>query len=106
MAVESYKCSGGIVTIRGDCVIDANLKYHSAMGAYMPLAVKIFGDPWGTDVLKLQFAQSLIHSRFSFNAHSIVPSPRYVEILNRGNMRVLRRICGNMNFDGSAGSDL
>ena len=104
--VQCYKHLGGMVTIGSDCVVDANHKYESAMCAYAPLAVKVFGDPSVTDFLKLQFAQSLVHSRLFFNAHIIVPTPRYVEILNRGYMRVLRRICGTMNFDGTAGSDL
>ena len=104
--VQCYKHLGGMITIEGNDVPDANHKYGSAMNAYVPLAVKVFGDPSITDFLKLHFVQSLILSRLFFNAHIVVPSARYVEILNRAYMRVLRRICDKVNYDGTAGSDL
>ena len=104
--VESYKHLGGVISIRGDIIADANHKLGAAMTAYVPIALKIFGDHSVSDFLKLHFAQMLIHTRLFFNAHIVVSTTRYISILNRGYMRVLRRIADCVNFDGTAGSDI
>ena len=45
-------------------------------------------------------------SRLFFNAHIVVSSGRYVEILNRAYVRVFRRTRDMVNHDGTAGNDL
>ena len=69
LAVEAYKDLGGMITMRGDPVADAKVKHDSAMNAYVPLDVKIFGDENVSDFLKFNFSRTLVHSRLDFDAH-------------------------------------
>ena len=41
-------------------------------------------------------------SRLCFNAHIVVPTPRYLTMLNQPYMRVLRRIAGHVRFSSGA----
>ena len=106
VAVESYKHLGGTINIRGCDLADARHKRDCAMTAYCPISMRVFGSPRISDFLKLHFLESLVMSRLTFNAHIIVPTARYIAILNQPYMRVLRRISGAVNVDGTAGSDL
>ena len=78
----------------GAIIEDARLKEQSALGAYMPLASKIFASPMVDVLTKFAFMWSIIMSRLLFNVHVVVPTPTYTKILNGVYMRVLRKIAG------------
>eukprot|EP00973_Karenia_brevis_P055081 7657822-Karenia_brevis.AAC.1 len=65
------------------------------MSAYVPLATRIFGSPKIDNAMKLSFLSSLVVSRLLLNAHVVVPTARFLKILNSVYMRVLRRISNN-----------
>ena len=64
-------------------------------------ARKVFGAPRVSLVLKLIFFASLVLSKLTYNAHVVVPSPRYVKMLNAVFMRVLRMIAGHCRYQHS-----
>eukprot|EP00973_Karenia_brevis_P002289 307810-Karenia_brevis.AAC.1 len=70
----------------------------SALAAYMPLAIKIFGSPHVCDWLKQSSLWSLILSRLLSNSHIVAPTARYTKLLNTVYMRVLRRMCNHCRY--------
>eukprot|EP00973_Karenia_brevis_P032839 4533990-Karenia_brevis.AAC.1 len=76
------------------------------MGAYSPLAVKIFGSPHIGHHLKLIFKQALVLSTLIFNAHVRVLDGRCLSILNCVYMRVVRRIVNCCRFNSDTFCDL
>ena len=96
--VNKYKHLGGIIMDDGSSYCDAQAKAQSAMSAYVPLAAKIFGSPRICEPLKMSFLWSLVLSRLLFNAHVVVPTAKYMKVLNVVYMRVLRRICNECRY--------
>ena len=78
----------------------------TAMGAYSPLAVKVFGSPNLGRWLKNVFLQSLVVSTLLFNAHIRVLDGRSLDISNGVYMRAVRRIAGHVRFEAGGLSDL
>ena len=99
---QCYKHLGTKLSLDEVCMQDARHKEKSALGAYSPIAVKIFGSRFVFDWVKLMLMRSLILSRLLFNVHIVVPSRAYTKRLSSVYMRVLRRITGNMRFDATA----
>jgi hypothetical protein len=104
--VSSYKHLGTIVATDESDVLDAKHKASSAMSAYVPISVKIFGSDVVHFYLKLVFLQSLVLSRLLYNLHIRVPSHKFVAITSNVYMRVLRRISGDMRFNSASFTDL
>ena len=71
-AVGDYKHLGIIKQANGSDILDASHRCKSALGAYAPLAMKIFGSPHVSDSLKEIFSWSLVLSRLLFMS---VPPP-------------------------------
>ena len=97
--VSQYKHLGGIVQSDGCLVPDARCKANSGLAAYMPIAMKVFGNAAISQDLKLLFCASLILSRLLFNAHIVVPTARYLKIIGEVYMRVLRRVANECRFE-------
>ena len=96
---------GGIIGVDANVVPDARAKMRNAMAAYGPLAMKIFGSPRIAADLKFRFLWALVMTRLMFNIHIVVPTPKYIAIINGVYMRGLRRI-RNMCRYGHAATDL
>ena len=103
--VSSYKHLGTIVATDESDVLDAKNKASSGMSAYTPIAVKIFGSREIHLCLKLVFLQALVLARLLYNVHIRAPSHKFVAITSNVYMRVLRRISGDVRFDGNSISD-
>ena len=88
LVVHAYKHLGGEIRADG-CVIDvAQGHRRAALGAYCPLATKVVGAA-GIDLqLKLSLLHSLVMSRLTFNLHVLVPTVRFLSVLNDVYMRV------------------
>ena len=82
----------------GSIYCDAQAKVQSAMSAYVPLAVNIFRSPRICELPKMSFLRSLVLSRLLFNAHVVVPTAKYIKVLNAVYMRVLRRTCNECRY--------
>jgi hypothetical protein len=104
--VEKYTHLGGAIARTGSLQHDAAAKSSSAMGIYALIAFKVFASKRVTNELKVLFMQSLILTRLLFNAHALVPNPRYIRTLNAVYMRVVGRIVDMPLFDDSSVSDL
>ena len=85
---------------------DANAKARSAMSAYSPVAIRVFGSHRISQDLKVALFWSLILSKLLFNIHVVVVGPRYLRALNAVYMRALRRIGGHCNYGDSTISDI
>jgi hypothetical protein len=96
--VDHYKHLGGVVCSDGNVQLDAVVKARSATTAYIPIAGKIFGAAVLGCGLRINFLWSLVMSRLLFNVHILVPTNRFVKVLNFVYMRVLRRIAGCVRF--------
>ena len=70
------------------------------MCAYCPLAMKAFGAEQITVYLKLQLLRSLVLSRLLFNLHTVIPTKRFLSVLNDVYMRAIRRIHGCITREG------
>jgi len=99
--VHGYKHLGGYQNIDGDLCKDARHKAETAMAAYTPISVKVFGSHCIGLWLKLLFLSSLVMSRLLFNVHTVVPTVSYTRVLNGVYMRALRRISGHLNLGDS-----
>ena len=104
--VDSYKHLGGMIARDRSGAKDANAKARSAMAAYVPLALRVFGSEKVYFELKLTFLWALVLSRLLFNVHIVVPTARYVKVLNAVYMRVLRRMAGCCNYGEKTISDI
>ena len=96
--VDQYVHLGGIVCKNKNTMPDAKAKTKSALNAYAPLAMKVFGSTSLDVETKLAFMWSLVMSRLLFNAHILVPGSAYIKELNQTYMRVLRKIIGAERF--------
>ena len=103
--VQRYKHLGGFHDITGAVLCDAKHKVDVALSAFVQLAHKVFGCPTVGLWMKHHFAQSLVHARLFYNAHTVTPTRTYIKVLNRAYMRVLRRCVGMMLFDENSVSD-
>ena len=105
LVVPRYCHLGGVISADGSLAAAAQHLRASAAKAYGPLACKIFGSSVVAPGLKLWFMSSLILSRLLYNTHVLVPSRRFMVVLNGVYMRVLRRVDGSPRF-GSVDPDL
>eukprot|EP00959_Pyramimonas_sp_CCMP1952_P090329 1890792-Pyramimonas_sp.AAC.1 len=60
--------------------------------SYGPLASKVFGWVVVEASLKIWLMHSSVLSCLLFNVHVVVPTRRYLQVLNGMYMRVLRRV--------------
>ena len=104
--VDYYKHLGSLTSARRSNVPYAKSRASTAMGAYSPLGVKVFGSPHLGHWLKNIFLQSLLISTLLFNAHIRVLDGRSLDILNSVYMRVVRRIAGHVRFEAGGLYDL
>ncbi|CAK0862941.1 unnamed protein product [Prorocentrum cordatum] len=81
-----------------------HLRQQAAM-SYGPLASKVFGSVVMDASLKIWLMHSLVLSRLLFNVHVVVPTRRYLQVLNGMYMRVLRRVGDAPRF-GHSETDL
>jgi len=103
--VTAYKHLGGIVNIREDPFQECVHRASSAMSAYAPIAVKVFGSNRINISQRLSFMSSLVLSRLLFNVHVLVMFHTGLRKLNGPYMRTLRRILGVPRFEKSELSD-
>ena len=96
--VGKYKHLGTMTCSDGDTYQNALIRTQSAMVAFSPLAIKLFGSERVTLRFRLCFMKSLILSKLLFNVHITVPSPRDIAAFNMVYMRVLRRIHGDVRY--------
>ena len=99
--VRAYKHLGTYIDALG--VTHGNVIERSklALSAYAPIALKVFGSPHIATSYKLCFLHSLVMSRQVFNAHVSLPKVKDLKKMNNVYMRALRRIAGEMRYDGS-----
>ena len=90
--VDSYKHLGVIVQANGGDLLDGQARFKSAMGAYTPLAMRIFASRVISPAIKFILMWSLVMSRLLFNAHVRTPTARLIKLLNGVYMRPIRRI--------------
>ena len=104
--VDSYKHLGIFTAIGGHGFKDTLHRVASAMSAYAPLSVKVFGSAQIDSAQKVSFMRSLIESKLFFNIHVTVVSARSLKALNTAYMRVVRRIVDHVRFGPSEVTDL
>ena len=105
LVVNTYKCLGGVVSANGAAAPGANHLRQQAAMSYGPLASKVFGSAVVNASLKIWLLYSLVLSRLLFNVHVVVPTRRFLKVLNGLYMRVLRRIGDAPRF-GHSDTDL
>ncbi|CAK0895131.1 unnamed protein product [Prorocentrum cordatum] len=96
---------------RSGSVSGSNIPYvkqrsSSALASYAPIATKVFGNSDLQLCLRSSLCRSVILSKLLFNAYVRVLKVRELRVLNATCMRVVRRMCHRVNFDGTAGSDI
>ncbi|CAK0814249.1 unnamed protein product, partial [Prorocentrum cordatum] len=96
--VDEYRHLGIFVSAQGVHFRNAVHRASAALGAYSPIAFKVFGSSVIDDKYKLVFMRSLVLSRLTFNLHVCVLSLRTLQELAGVYMRVLRRIAGDPRF--------
>ena len=69
--VPHYKHLGSIVDNDHRCNADTLARVHSAMGAYSPVAITVFGDTKFSVQVRLLLARSLVFSPVSTNANQV-----------------------------------
>ena len=104
--VENYRHLGCVTCADASSFMYAKHRASSALSAYTPLAVRMFGNPAISVPLRRLLCDCLILSRATFNAHIRALKPRDLAVLNGVYMRVVRRIGDNVRFDGTACNDL
>ena len=85
--------------------VDTRKKASSALSAYVPLALRIFGSGRIYTGTKLALLNSLISSRLFFNGQLSPPKKSTLKILNGPYMRVIRRIFGDVRGKDMKHSD-
>ena len=103
--VSKYKHLGSETDAKGSNMPYVKHRASSAMAAYAPISVRVFGCCMLELHLRKSLCASLILSRLLFNAHLRVLRPREFAHLKRVYMRVIRRIAGCPQFDETAGTD-
>eukprot|EP00973_Karenia_brevis_P022603 3110766-Karenia_brevis.AAC.1 len=97
--VPGYKHLGSKVCADASVGEDAVLRSGSALAAFAPLAVRVFGSPKLDRHLKLQFAESLVFSRLFYSVATWANVSKFaVTQLNKVYMQTLRRIAGQCRF--------
>ena len=104
--VSVYKHLGGEITAAGSLVPLAHGRRKRALAAYSPIAMKIFGSPQLQMDLKQWMFTTLVMSRLVFNLHVVVPSRRFLIILNDVYLRGHRRMHDACRINGDCESDL
>lgn len=104
--VTSYQHLGTVTSLPRVGTSDAKHRSDTALTSYVPIANKVFSSQLIGLHLELLFMHSLVLSRLFFNVHVLVPSTRYIRILNGTYMRVVRRIAGCSRFHADVESDL
>ena len=96
--VTEYKHLGGIIAANASILPEMRQRTSSAMAAYGPIAMKVFGSSAIQDELKLHFVRALILSRLLYNVHTLVMIPVGLRRLNAVYIRVLRRIADDPRY--------
>ncbi|CAK0884901.1 unnamed protein product, partial [Prorocentrum cordatum] len=105
LAVTTEKHLVGAVGAAGAAAPGANHLRQQAAMSYGPLASKVFGSAVVGASLKIWLMHSWVLSRLLFNVHVVVPTRRYLQVLNGMHMRVPRRFGDAPRF-GRAETDL
>ena len=100
--VDKYKHLGGMVTVTGNMTPETEHRACSALQAFTPLAMRIFGSLYVPTCLKMSFVQTLVYSRLLFNAHVWEVTPKVIAKLNTVQSRILRRVCGEMRYSATS----
>eukprot|EP00973_Karenia_brevis_P083741 11619647-Karenia_brevis.AAC.1 len=95
---DGYKHLGTLISAYGCTRRNILIRTQSALAAYSPLALKIFGSEVLDDVYKIAFMRSLVLSRLTFNLHICVLTIADLRKLAAVYMRVLRRIAGDSRY--------
>ena len=95
---DSYKHLGTYISSHGETRRNITHRVQSAMAAYSPIAVKVFGSELLHQNSKMAFLRSLVLSRLTFNLHICVLSQSDFKKLAAVYMRVLRRIADQVRF--------
>lgn len=96
--VDRYNHLGSFVSTNECLTYDAQHRCSSAVSAYVPIAMRIFGSSHIHKGLKIHFMSSLILSRLLHNTQTWVPQAASMQRLNCVYMRVLRRIADDRKF--------
>ena len=104
--VSVYKHLGGEITAAGSLVPLAHGRRKRALAAYSPIAMKVFGSPQLKIDLKQWMFTTLVMSRLMFNLHVVVPSRRFLIILNDVYLRGHRRMHDACRINEECESDL
>ena len=99
VVVDKYKHVGSVTAISSSDMYEVQHRCSEAIGAYSPIACKIFGSPQIGVWLKFHFLGSLVLSRLLYCVHTLTMSSKGVGKLNAVYMRALRRISGHMRYD-------
>ena len=104
--VQQYKHLGSIISADGTCTFDIARRTASAMTAYAPIAVSVFGSMSISRNTRLNLFRSLVISRLLYNVHvwSEV-SVWSLRKLNHVYMRGLRRIAGQCRYQAGGLTD-
>ena len=92
--VDSYKHLGTYVSSIGDTFLNTVHRAKSAMGAYGPIAHKVFGNRFMSLPHKLALLRTLVLSRLLHAVHITTLKARDLTALNAVYMRALRKIAG------------
>ena len=104
--VRRYKHLGGYVQSEGGLLSEARWRAQQAMAAYAPMAYRVFGCPAVCLWLRYLLLQSMILSRLLYMVHTLVPTPKFVQVIQSVYMRVLRRMHDQCSYQRTEESDL
>ena len=104
--VTAYKHLGGEITAAGSLVPLAHGRRKRALAAYSPIAMKVFGSRHLTLDLKQWMFTTVVMSRLVFNLQVVVPSRRFLIILNDVYIRGHRRMHDACRIGDGCESDL
>jgi hypothetical protein len=96
--VEHYKHLGTFCSVRAETYRNTAHRVQSAMSAYGPLSMKIFGNSLISVCHRLSFLRSLVLSRLLYNVYICATAARDYIAYNSVYMRALRRIAGDPRF--------
>ena len=99
--VRCYKHLGTYIDALGVTHGNVIERAKLALGAYSPIAMKVFGSPLISTSYKMCFLKTLVMSKQNFNVHLMIPSAKDIKKLNSTYMRGLRRIAGEMRYDNN-----
>ena len=96
--VTEYKHLGGVIASDALILPEVRQRTSSAMAAYGPIAMKVFGPTAIQEHLKLHFVRALILSRLLYNIHTLVMTPAGLTKLSAVYIRVLRRVVDDPRY--------